>query len=127
VDGVGAGVVAAGAVPQLCTPPWPRQAPLRVVPLKDEPSLHVAVTGAGVWANVASATPEQAIRKAAMSRLFTGGISHLPSGGSTDDCMVGQTTFAQTTPRINGKVQVSRAVSRRHLRTRGFLTERARN
>jgi hypothetical protein len=77
-----------GWVPQLCTPPWPRQAPLRVVPLKDEPSLHVAVTDAGVWANVASAKPEQAIREAAISRLFMGGISHFLSGGSTDDCVV---------------------------------------
>jgi len=87
VDGAGAGVVAAGAVPQLCTPPCPRQAPLRVVPLKDEPSLHVAVTDAGVWANVASAKPEQAIREAAISRLFMGAISHLLSGGATDDCI----------------------------------------
>jgi hypothetical protein len=73
--------------------------------------LHVAVTDAEVWANVASAKPEQAIREAAISRLFMGGISHLLSGGSTDDCVVDQTTFAQTTPRINYKVQVSWAVS----------------
>jgi hypothetical protein len=52
---------------------------------------------------------EQAIREAAISRLLMGGISHLLSGGSTDNCVVDQTTFAQTTPRINYKVQVSRA------------------
>ena len=43
--GVAASVpVAAAAEPQVPTPPWPRQAPEREVPEKDEPSLQVAVT-----------------------------------------------------------------------------------
>src|ERR1700722_8380715 len=52
-------VALAGAVASVnaCTPPWPRQAPLRFVPLKLVPSLQVAVTGLGVWAMTAAQIP----------------------------------------------------------------------
>jgi hypothetical protein len=40
-DGALAGLVAS---PHDCTPPWPRQAPARFVPVKAVPSLQVAVT-----------------------------------------------------------------------------------
>ena len=65
VEVAGAGDVAAGAalVPQVCTPPWPRQAPLRVVPLKAVPSLQVAVTGA--CAKVGAVRPKRTIREIA--------------------------------------------------------------
>ena len=54
-DAVGEGVVVVNA----STPPWPLQAPLRFVPLKFVPSLHVAVTGADaeLWALGAAETP----------------------------------------------------------------------
>ena len=38
------GMVVASAAPHDCTPPWPRQAPARLAPLKGVPSLQVAVT-----------------------------------------------------------------------------------
>ena len=65
-DTAGAGVVAAGAalpVSQLCTPPWPPQAPLRVVPLKEVPSLQVAVTVAGAWASAGESEAHQRDRE----------------------------------------------------------------
>jgi hypothetical protein len=54
-----AGAVAAAPVeagPNAFTPPWPLQAPVRVAPLKDVPSLHVAVTGAAFWAKAGIAS-----------------------------------------------------------------------
>jgi hypothetical protein len=66
--GAGDGEAGAALVPQVCTPPWPRQAPLRVVPLKAVPSLQVAVTGA--WAKIGAARPKETNREIANSRFI---------------------------------------------------------
>jgi len=56
---VGEGVALAGADASVnsCTPPWPRHAPLRFLPLKLVPSLQVAVTGLWVCAMTDAQSP----------------------------------------------------------------------
>ena len=74
-DGVGAGAMAAGAVPpvsQLCTPPWPRQAPLRVLPLNEDPSLHGAVTVA--WAKTGLSEAEGIMKSLLLTLALTAGF-----------------------------------------------------
>ena len=72
--GAAAGVAAAAF---LSTPPWPRQAPFKVAPLKAVPSLHVALTVfadgsalAGAAAVCAAALKEKQDTRATSTRAF---------------------------------------------------------
>lgn len=69
--GVALGVALAGAVASVnaFTPPWPRHAPLRLVPLKLVPSLQVAVTGLWVCATTAALSPAPKAR--VKRKIFT--------------------------------------------------------
>ena len=75
------GMVVASAAPQASTPPWPRQAPKRFAPVKDVPSLQVAVTVPVfcAWLALLVAAGFEAGSIAGLTRL-------LDSGPAPHDC-----------------------------------------